>query len=115
MPPCARPRLAAVGSAIGSHLTPADVDLPGLSLRRAQLLQYDDRPLAQITYLDPEHGPVALCIIADGAANQSPRVEERGGFNIVFWSSDRRSYMLIGKTPVDRLQRLAAGFISRAG
>jgi anti-sigma factor RsiW len=105
--------IAAVGAKIGMALSPERISLPGLSFKRAQLLEYDRRPLGQLAYLDPASGPVALCLIMDDSPDASPRTEQRQGFNIVYWSRGRRSFMLLGRMPIVRLQTLASDLSDR--
>ncbi len=100
--------LARVGAKLGIALPLAGVSLPGLMLKRAQLLQYDGKPLGQIAYLDPRDGAMALCIYADGQPDRAPVSEQRVGLNIVHWSSRGRTFMLVGHVPAPRLQELAS-------
>jgi anti-sigma factor RsiW len=101
-------QLAVLETKLGLPLPPEAIALPDVDFKRALLLQYDDQPLAQIAYLDPETGPLALCIVRsdDGAA--PPRVEGRKGMNVVYWATTAHAFMLIGHAPVDRMQALAA-------
>jgi hypothetical protein len=99
--------LAMVGEKLGLRLSQQRTELPDLSLRRAQIFEYDGKSLGQIAYLDPQSGPLALCIIADGAADAAQQVEQRQGFNIVFWSRNGHSFMLIGRAGIARLQNYA--------
>lgn len=100
--------LAAVANKLALDLTLDKVALPGLSLKRSQLFSLDGEPLAQIAYLSPRDGPVALCVIADGAGEEAQRFEQRQGRNIVYWSKAGHDFMLIGKTPRLELEKLAA-------
>jgi anti-sigma factor RsiW len=99
--------LTAVGTKLGLPLAPAGIDLPGPVFQWALLLAYDGKPLGQIAYLDPESGPMALCIIADGANAATFHAERRQGLGIVSWSRDGRSFMVIGRAPMPRLQGYA--------
>jgi anti-sigma factor RsiW len=105
--------IAAVGAKMGMALSPDRISLPDLSLKRAQLLEYDRKPLGQLAYLDPASGPVALCLIVDDRPDASPRMEQRQGFNIVYWSRGRHSFMLIGRMPIVQLQALASELSDR--
>lgn len=75
----------------------------GLAMRRAQVLQYDGKPLAQILYLDPNYGPLALCILAAPATTTPVNSEARHGMNLAYWSSSKHSYILASHEPGDRL------------
>ncbi|MDQ0559642.1 anti-sigma factor RsiW [Rhizobium mesoamericanum] len=100
-------QLARLNDKLGLSLSPEALSLPGVEFKRAQLLQYDERPLAQIAYLDPEAGPLALCIVRSDVGTKEPDVEGRRGMNVVYWSNATHAFMLIGRIPIDRMQELA--------
>lgn len=101
-------QLAVVGAKLGLNLTPESVALPGVEFRRAQVLQYDGMPLAQIVYLHPESGPMALCMVKSDAGAAAPDAERRRGMNVVYWSDATHAFMLIGHGPIDEIQALAS-------
>lgn len=100
-------QLSEVGSKVGLALTPEAVAIPGIDFKRAILLNYDDKPLAQIAYLDPESGPMALCITPSTTGASAPDMENRRGMNVVYWSDAAHAFMLIGHLPIDRMKTLA--------
>jgi len=100
-------QLARVDGKLGLNLSPEAVALPGVEFKRAQLLEYDDQPLAQIAYLDPETGPMALCIVRSGKGAKAPDIEGRKGMNVIYWSTATHAFMLIGHAPVDRMREIA--------
>jgi anti-sigma factor RsiW len=94
--PAARQReLSLVGEKLGLPLSLAAVRIPGVALKNARLLRYDGRQLGQLTYLDADSGPLALCII-DGKGAEPMRTEHRRGLNVAFWSGEGHRFMLIG-------------------
>jgi anti-sigma factor RsiW len=99
--------LAAVGSKLQLPLTLDRVSLPDLSLRRSQLLDYDEKSLGQLIYLGQQGRIVALCVYADGQSDAAQKTEQRSGMNVVYWSSRDHAFMLVGRTTVSELQRLA--------
>ena len=105
--------LATVATRVGVPLSLRQVSLPGLDFKRAQLLEYDGKPLGQLAYLDPQGGPTFLCIMADGQADAPRRTERREGFNVVFWSRGGRAFMLIGPGAATTLQSLAGALQDR--
>ncbi|MDM9626475.1 anti-sigma factor [Rhizobium sp. S152] len=107
-------QLARIDERLGLSLSPDAIALPGMDFKRAQILQYDDQPLAQIAYLDPETGPLALCIIRSEVGRKAPEVEGRKGMNVVYWASDRHAFMLIGRVAADRMQAIADAMRERA-
>ena len=99
--------LVAAGMQADLALTPERLAVPGLSLARVDLFQLDDRALIEISYLDPQNGPVALCILSRPDAAAPPQSERRGAFNIAWWGNGSAALMLIGRTPTPQLQALA--------
>jgi len=99
--------LSIVGGKMRLALSVQRIALENALLKRAQVFEYDGKPLGQIAYLDPHDGPMALCFIQNGA-DSAPRVEQREGFNVVYWSQAGHTFMLIGKTSVARLQEFAS-------
>lgn len=97
-----------VGARLDLPLKPEAIAMPGVEFKRAQILNYDSKPLAQIAYLDPESGPMALCIVQSTRGAAAPDMESRRGMNVVYWSSSTHAFMLIGHAPIDRMQQLAA-------
>lgn len=108
-----RAQLQTVGQRLGLALAPAQLKLPGPALKRAQLLEYEGVTIAQITYLDPRHGPLALCITRSAIGTRDPAQEQRRGMNIVFWSDMGYAYMLIGRNPTSELEAMAQVVRSR--
>jgi hypothetical protein len=89
-------------------LTTQGLNIESIPFKRAQLLMFNGKPLAQIAYLDPEHGPLALCITHSSTGKTAFHQEQRLGMNIVFWSSASHSFMLIGHNSTSQLQAIAA-------
>jgi anti-sigma factor RsiW len=105
--------LSAVGRKLGLALTPDQVALPHVYLKRAQLFEYRGMPLAQIAYATRDQGPIAFCIIANGKPDEAPAFEQREGSNIVFWTKGGHGYMLIGKLPRKQLEAFASDLDGR--
>jgi anti-sigma factor RsiW len=103
--------LAAIGAKLNVTLSASRLALPGLTLKQARLLAFDGAPFAQLVYLDPQHGPVAFCIFASHGGAEAPEAKARAGMNLVYWSSARAGYMLIGQAPVRALQDLATDLV----
>lgn len=100
-------QLSAVGGQLGLSLSPDAVSLPGAEFRRAQILDYDGVLIGQLTYLDPRHGPLALCITAAKKGAMAMATEQRRGMNVVYWSNPSHAFMLIGRNPFEDLQIMA--------
>lgn len=105
--------LAEVGGKLQLGLTPEQVALPDMELKRAQLFEFRGMPLGQIVYLSSKDGPVAFCIIANGRPDAAPQFEQRDDKNVVFWTKGGRGYLIIGKVPRETLEALASSLQSR--
>ncbi|MBK1839216.1 hypothetical protein JHL17_17530 [Azospirillum sp. YIM B02556] len=92
-------QLAALNRPLNLSLTPEAVEVGGAEFRRAQILSYDDMPLAQITYLDPLSGPLALCILRRPGTVRGVEQEMRGGLSIAYWNGPDHAALLIGRLP----------------
>ncbi|MCW1751887.1 anti-sigma factor family protein [Rhizobium acaciae] len=101
-------QLASLDEKLGLSLSPEAISLPGIDFRRALLLQYDGKALAQIAYLDPETGPMALCIVKSDAGPKAADLESRKGMNVVYWSSATHAFMLIGHAAAERMSAIAS-------
>ncbi|MGR9433830.1 anti-sigma factor family protein [Rhizobium leguminosarum] len=99
-------QLGSLDEKLGLSLSPEAVSLPGIDFKRALMLQYDGKPLAQIAYLDPETGPMALCIVKSDAGSKAPDLESHKGLNVIYWSNETHAFMLIGRIPADRMKEL---------
>lgn len=100
-------QLSSVGAQLGLPLALDAVNLPGAEFRRAQILDYDGVLIGQLTYLDPHHGPLALCITASKKGAQPIASEQRRGMNVVYWANLSHGFMLIGRNPFEDLQIMA--------
>lgn len=91
-----RAQIRTVNARIGLSLSPAALKLPGAEFKRAQMLEYDGVPIAQIVYLDARHGPLALCITRSNSGNRPLAHERRHEMNVVYWTEREHAWMLIG-------------------
>ncbi|MCB8883643.1 hypothetical protein ACELLULO517_25565 [Acidisoma cellulosilytica] len=100
-------QLQTVSRAMGLHLDPKTIAFAGLQFKQAQLLQYDATPIAELNYLDPQYGPMSLCIMPSDAAPSAPEAEMRRGLNVSYWNDGHRSFMVIGAQPASYLGEVA--------
>lgn len=108
-----RAQLRTVDARLGLSLSSAILKLPGAELKRAQMLEYDGVPIAQITYLDAKHGPMALCVTRSNSGSQPLAHERRHAMNVVYWTEREHAWMLIGHNPASELEGLARHLIER--
>lgn len=91
-----RAQLRTVDARMGLSLSPAVLKLPGAEFKRAQMLEYDGVPIAQIVYLDARHGPLALCVTRSNSGSRPLEHERRREMNVVYWTEREHAWMLIG-------------------
>jgi anti-sigma factor RsiW len=99
--------LKAVGLKIGMPLTPERVAVANLPFKLAILLSYDQTPLGELVYLDPLHGPVLFCIIANAQADAPLSNSTMRGFPAASWQRGGRGFMVIGQLPPQRIAEIA--------
>lgn len=83
-------------------------EISGLSFKRGQQLGFNGKPLAQLTFLAADGGPVALCILRNGAAT-SPGItaEVLSGLDTYSWTEDGFGILLLGPQGTDGLENAA--------
>jgi anti-sigma factor RsiW len=108
-----RVQLRTIDARLGLNLLPAQLTLPRPEFKRAQILEYDGVAIAQITYLDPIHGPMALCVTRSNSGQRDFAQERRHEMNIVYWADREHAWMLIGHNPMAELQDMAKQLRSR--
>jgi anti-sigma factor RsiW len=102
-----RAQLRTIDARLGLNLTPAKLTLPPAQFKRAQILEYDGAPIAQLTWLDPVHGPLALCVTRTSSGSRPIAHERRRGLNVVYWADMEHAWMLIGHNPAAELEDMA--------
>jgi anti-sigma factor RsiW len=110
-----RAQLSKLGDVLKLDLSEASVALDGLALKRAELLHFQGRKVAQLLYASEEHGPVALCIMAEPGGEGEGEVENRNGLNFMYWAAGGRRFLLIGAAPAKRIDALADTVAARFG
>lgn len=86
-------------------------ELPGLELKRAQILSLGGTPLVQIVFADPEGLPIAFCILQGDALPGEKGVtrETLSGLATAHWGDGEYGYMLVGgNSDADLEQNLGA-------
>lgn len=89
-------QLLQVSAAIGLDLE--DLPVPaGYTFKRAQVLEFKGRPLAQISYTQPDGTPVALCILSSkNPSSDSIDLAVIQGLGSASWVAEGYGYLLIG-------------------
>lgn len=109
--------LTRIGTALSIDL--GDLDAPdGLTLQRAQLLRFNDRPLGQIAFLDRHGAAIALCVFARKAPGEDPTPIAAStllDMNAADWSAGEHDFLLLGPAAPEELRRYAEFFAERLG
>ena len=104
--------LSRLSERLNLDLSPARVALPGLTLRRVELLQFNNRPLAQLLY-EGEPGVVVLCIMPESDGKSEREAERREEFNTVYWASESHRFLLLGPISAETMEKMAEVVRSR--
>jgi anti-sigma factor RsiW len=108
-------QLKKLGDALKLDLSEPQVALDGLTLKRAELLQFQGHKVVELLYASDKHGPVALCIMLKPGGEGEGEVESQDGFNFMYWAASGRRFLLIGAAPAERIEALADTISSRFG
>jgi len=87
--------------------------LPGLDFKRAQLLQFGGRPLAQFAYLSEAGVPMAFCFMRTGNADRPIQVSTLHGLAAASWTKNGYGFIMIGGTQSDVVRQAATELASR--
>jgi anti-sigma factor RsiW len=98
--------LSRLGKALKLDLPQGWVALPGLMLKRADLLQFENRPLAQLLY-EGEYGVVVLCIMLEPDGEPEREAERRAGLNTLYWASGDYRFLLVGSVSAETMESIA--------
>jgi len=108
-------QLSKLGDVLKLDLSEPKVQLEGLTLKRAELLHFQGRNIAELLYSSEEHGPVAFCIALGPGGEREGEVESQNGFNLMYWSASGRRFLLIGDAPEKVIEALADAVAPRFG
>lgn len=102
-------QLAGVSKALGKTIDPAALSQNDqLDYKRAQILGFEGRALAQLAFLSKVGAPVALCIIrAYDAADSDVKIKEMRGMSAASWTTGDFEYLLIGGTDKVLIEKAA--------
>jgi anti-sigma factor RsiW len=102
-----QPEVADVAEKLGLPVALEALQIPGLEFKRAQLLAFDGRPIAQFAYLDTQGNPVAFCVTVAGKGDRAMKPETFGALRAVSWSKNGFGFIVIGAIEPQILQGAA--------
>ncbi|MEM7041179.1 MAG: hypothetical protein AAF543_00065 [Pseudomonadota bacterium] len=83
-----------------------DLTAYGVTFAGARLLGINEKPVAQLVYLDANDQPLALCIIPSTGAAKNPTASTNGELNLIDWRDGRHGYAVVGWSDPDLLASL---------
>lgn len=108
-----RREIALVSMRIGLPLTLEALQVPGLEFKRAQILEFKGRPLAQFAFLDQSGRPIAFCVIHSDTPDGPIRLDSYRGLPAALWSRNGYGFIVIGGTQSEALERVATTLASQ--
>jgi len=107
--------LERVGGAIGKPFELATLkNFEGVDYKRSQILGFEGKPLAQLTFLSKMGEPIALCIIRKPESTETGvQLTELEGLASAHWSKDGYEYLIIGGKDMVVIDEAAQYFAAR--
>jgi anti-sigma factor RsiW len=98
--------LSRLSEVLKLDLSQARVALPGLTLKRVELLQFENHPLVQLLY-EGKDGIIALCIMPEPDAESQREAERRADLNTVYWAAGNYRFLLVGPVSPETMENIA--------
>jgi anti-sigma factor RsiW len=104
--------LSRLGEMFNLDFSQARVELPGLTLKRVELLRFEGRPLGQLLY-EGDYGIIALCVMAQPGEESEREAERRADLNTLYWTSGNYRFLLVSRAPASAMENIADVLESR--
>ncbi len=92
---------------LGREIEVPDLTEFGVTFAGARLLGINDRPVAQLVYIDANDQPLALCIIPSTREVTDPTLSADGELNLVDWHDGNHGYAVVGWSDPELLTSLS--------
>ncbi len=96
-----------ISKVFGKEFSIPDLSADNLVFQRAQMLQRDGVPFAQVAYLPRAGSPLALYVKASTDVAQPIHVREQGKLSLGTWTHRGLAMLLAGELPEDKLRAVA--------
>ena len=96
-----------IANVFGTEFRIPDLRTVDLVFQRAQMLQREGVPFAQVAYLPETGAPLALYARAHKGETQPIRILDKDDLSLATWSHGGLSLLLAGQLPEDRLRAIA--------
>jgi anti-sigma factor RsiW len=103
-----RSEVADASAALRRPITLAALQVAGLDFKRAQILDFDGRPVVQFAYLDGSGTPIAFCATRTGEADSPVRTGQMHALAAAYWSKGGYAFIVIGGTQPEAVERAAS-------
>lgn len=97
-----------LGNVIGTEVHIPDLGPAGLTFKRAQILNRQDKAIAQLAYLPLKGEPVALYLQWDKGTDSAPAFSRTDGLAAAQWRQRNLTYFLVGAMQLPAMEKLAA-------
>ncbi|MEM1275365.1 MAG: hypothetical protein AAGH74_02485 [Pseudomonadota bacterium] len=101
-----------VNTRLGLDLTLERMALEGLRFQRAQMLEFDGRPLAQLVFLDNDDNPIAFCLMA-ALGEERPVSTRLRGMNAIHWTDGGYQSIVIGPADPELIEWMSQELMAR--
>ena len=88
---------------LGREIIVPDLSNQGITFAGARLLGVNEKPVAQLVYLDANEQPLALCIIPMDEEAKKPTLSFNRDLNLVDWRDGNYGYTVVGWSDPDLL------------
>jgi anti-sigma factor RsiW len=106
-------QLALVSRALGVSLAGVDSTVPGLSFKRAQVLDFEGAPLIQIVFETADKVPVAFCLKRSRDAARPASFDPQHGLALASWIRNGIDELVVARLPQEQILDLARQFERR--
>ena len=81
---------------LGRQILVPDLTRFGVTFVGARLLAINEKPVAQLVYVDGDDQPLALCVIPMPTGAKAPTLSRNGELNLVDWRDNNHGYAIVG-------------------
>lgn len=110
-PDAANKSIDQVSNELGLILPAKRFLLDGLVFKRAQVLAFNQKPLAQFMYQGLDGTPIAICVLKNGKQDKAISLANIKGLNSASWNLDGFAFIVIGDTDSEVIENIAKGFL----
>ncbi|MDA7947539.1 MAG: hypothetical protein MPJ78_08675 [Hyphomicrobiaceae bacterium] len=96
-----------IAKVFGKEFQIPDLSAEDLIFQRAQMLQHDGVPFAQVAYLPKKGAPLALYAKETSGIAQPIQIREKDGLSLAAWTHRGLEMLLAGSLPEDKLRAVA--------